>query len=184
MPRPPRIEVAGATYHVATRTTDGAPMFLDNPDRHRFSWTLAETVERYEWECIGFCQMTTHYHMLVVLSLPNLAAGMQYLNGRYAQRFNDIHGRSGHLFGGRYLATMVETDAHLLEVFRYVLLNPVRAGACARPEAWAWSSCRAELGLALRPSFLSPDGLLRHFGDELSVARARLRTFLDAGVGP
>jgi hypothetical protein len=126
--------------------------------------------------------MTTHYHLIIEPSLANVAAVMQYLNGRYAQGFNEIHGRKGHLVGDRYSGTLVETDGHLLEVFRYVLLNPVRAGACSRPEGWAWSSYRAELGLVPRPAFLSRDGLLRHFGDELPVARARLRTFVENGL--
>jgi putative transposase len=86
--------------------------------------------------CDAYCQMANHFHLLIRLTDPNLSRGMQWLNGLYAQVFNGRHGLCGHLFQGRFHAALVEDDGHLLELARYIVLNPVRAGLCDHPLEW------------------------------------------------
>jgi putative transposase len=107
------------------------------------------------------------------------------VNGVYAQRFNRVHGFRGHLFQGRYHAEPIRDEAHLPASLRYVLLNPVRAGLCQRPEAWRWSSYRASIGLAPAPRFLALGRLLACFGVEPGTARDAMRSFIgDALAAP
>lgn len=140
---------------------------------------LARVVNVYRWACHAYCLMGTHFHLLVTTPEANLAVGMQRLNGSYAQGFNQRRDRAGHLFQGRYHAVLVESDEHLLELYRYIALNPVRAGACERATDWVWSSFAAAVGLAPPPSFASADTLLAHFGDDRERARSRLRRFVE-----
>jgi hypothetical protein len=123
--------------------------------------------------------MTTHYHLVIRTPNVDLAAGMQRLNGNFAQGFNRRHGETGHVFERRYHALLIEHDGHLLELYRYIALNPVRAGLCSRPEAWTWSSHSAVVGLAAPPDFLSTEWALLYFGSDRIRARERLRAFVD-----
>ena len=86
---------------------------------------------------------------------PDLSPGMRHINGVYTQRYNRIHGRVGHLFQGRFKSVLIDLEANLLELCRYLVLNPVRAGRVERPEEYAWSSCRATAGVSPGPEFLS-----------------------------
>ncbi len=122
--------------------------------------------------------MTNHYHLLVETPEANLSRGMRQLNGVYTQRFNRAHERVGHVLQGRFGAVLVERDAHLLELARYVVLNPVRAGLVAAAEAYPWSSLRATLGLAPAPGWLRTGALLARFG-----SRGRYLEFVREGVG-
>ena len=123
--------------------------------------------------------MTTHYHLLVRAPDGDLARGMQRLNGNYAAGFNRRHGEEGHVFFRRYHALLVERESHLLELCRYLALNPVRAGLCDRPEQWRWSSYAAMMGKTPRPPFLTAEWLLALFGSKPERARERLREFVD-----
>ena len=163
MPRPPRIEVENGIFHVATRAVDGAFAYREIQDRLDFLDFLWTTVGTYEWRCQSYCLMGTHYHLIVQTPNANLAAGMQMLNGRYAQRFNWRYARRGHLFGGRFASVLVEDDAHLIAAHRYVARNPIRAGLCADPGAWRWSSYRALVGLEPPPFLLDVQGALSIF---------------------
>jgi putative transposase len=183
MPRSPRIQAPGASYHVTARGNDGGAVFRDDQDRRLFLSMLGRVVGRYEWTCHAYCLMTTHLHLLLTTGDPNLAAGMQRLNGSYAQTFNARRDRSGHLFQGRYHSVLVESHAHLLELYRYIALNPVRAGACRRPVDWPWSSYPAAVGFASSQSFSTDESLLVHFGDEPTRARSRLRRFVEDDAG-
>jgi putative transposase len=179
--RPLRPQVAGAIYHVHSRGNRRSAIYLDDYDRRTFLSRLAYVVTNYEWECQAFCLMTTHYHLIVTTPKPNIAAGMQYLNARYAEYFNGRHALSGHVFQGRYSSVVVESDEQLLSTHRYVALNPIRAGACAHPADWPWSSYGAVLG-AQAFSFVRADKLLRHFGSGAAAVR-ELRHFVELGTG-
>ena len=133
MSRPLRIEFPGALYHLTARGNARQDIYLDARDSRRFLGLLGEVCSRYAWRCFAYCLMTNHYHLVVETAHPNLAAGMRQLNGRYSQAFNHHHQREGHLFQGRYKAILVEREAYLLEVCRYVVLNPVRAGLARAP---------------------------------------------------
>jgi REP element-mobilizing transposase RayT len=127
MARPLRIEYPGAVYHVTYRGNAREKVFLVDPDRELFLDVLSQVVERSNWRCHAYCQMTNHYHLLIETLEPTLSRGMRQLNGVYTQEFNRRHRRTGHVFQGRFKAILVERDAYLLELARYVVLNPVRA---------------------------------------------------------
>jgi hypothetical protein len=130
--------------------------------------------------------MGNHFHLVVETPQPNLARGMRRLNAAYAQGFNARYDRVGHVFQGRYKAVLIEKNAHLLEVCRYVVLNPVRAGLCTGPERWPRSSYRATAGIALPERFLTVDWVLSQFSERREEARRRYRAFVSEGngVGP
>jgi hypothetical protein len=125
--------------------------------------------------------MGNHYPLLIETPGSNLALGMRHFNGVYTQRFNRRHGRVGHVFQGRYKAILVQKDSYLLELARYIVLNPVRAGMVRTPKDWPWSSYRATAGQTTAPAWLQTDWLLSTFGRRTSHAQARYRTFVAAG---
>ena len=184
MTRPLRVLYPGAIYHVAARGNERREIFSDAADRREFLRRLALVVERYGWLVHGFCLMGNHYHLLIETPRGNLPTGMRYLNGCYAGYFNKRCGRAGHLFQGRYSSGLVEKDTYLLELVRYIALNPMRTEPplCHVPEAYPWSSYRVLLGLASQPVWLTVDWVLARFGDNYEVARKRLRAFVEEGL--
>ena len=134
MARPLRIEYAGGLYHVTSRGNAQQKIYLDNLDRAAFLALLDKTRTRYDWLIHAYCLMGNHYHLLVETAAPTLARGMKLLNGSYSQRFNFRHNRVGHLFQGRYNAIIVDQESYLLELARYIVLNPVRADMSASDE--------------------------------------------------
>jgi putative transposase len=169
MSRPLRLELSGGLYHVTSRGDRREDIFLDDTDREAWLEILAHCCERYNWAIHVWCQMTNHYHLVVETAEANLAAGMRQFNGVYTQRVNRRHRRVGHVFQGRYKAILVERDSYLLELARYVVLNPVRATMVKHARQWKWSAYPAMVGTAPRPGWLHTDGLLGQFG----ASRAR-----------
>lgn len=183
MARPLRIEFAGAVYHVTARGDRRQAIFKDDEDRQRFLAILARTIALRKWICHAYCLMGNHYHLLIETPEPDLSKGMRSLNGEYTQAFNWRHKRPGHVFQGRYKAVLVEKETHLLELCRYVVLNPVRSRSMKvrSPEEWAWSSYRAAAGLSEPPAFLAVGWVLARFGRNRSEAQARYRAFVEQG---
>jgi len=163
MTRPLRIEYENAVYHITTRGNARQDIFLDDEDRLGFLKILQDVVARYNWVCHAYCLMSNHYHLLVETPDANLSRGMRQLNGVYTQAFNRRHDRVGHLFQGRYKAILVEKEGHLLELARYIVLNPVRAKLIRHPRDWRWSSYRATAGEEEGPKFLTVDWILSQF---------------------
>lgn len=182
MGRPARIQAAGAIYHVTTRGNRHAPIYTDERSRQRFLVLLEDVVARTRWHVHGYCLMTNHYHLLIETPEPNIAFGMQRLNGMYARWFNWRHGFSGHLFERRYHDAFVERDEHLVELARYIVLNPVRAGLCRHVSEWPWSSYNAAVALAEPAPFLTVEWLLAQFGSTPSAARRHYADFVARGV--
>jgi len=183
MTRPLRIEFSGALYHLTARGNGRAAIFLDDSDRHLYLSVLGDVVERYNWICHAYCLMGNHYHLLIETPDANLCAGMRQLNGIYTQRFNRRHGRVGHVFQGRFKSILVEKDSYLLEVCRYIVLNPVRAGIVKHPEDYPWSSFRFTAGCgAHAPAFLSTDWVLAQLGRNRWRARKNYREFVLGGT--
>jgi len=146
MARPLRIQYPGAVYHLTNRGNEKRAIFTDDWDREAFLDLLHQVNRRYRWLCHAYCLMENHYHLLVETPEGNLSIGMRQLNGVYTQAFNRRQGRVGHLFQGRYKALLIQKDSHLLEVCRYIVGNPVRAGLVPEAEDWKWSSYRATAG--------------------------------------
>ena len=182
MARPLRIEFPGAVYHLTSRGNARQPVFADAQDRNAFLDALAEVVARFGWRCHAYCLMGNHYHLLVETPEANLARGMRQVNGVYTQRFNRRHQQSGHLFQGRYKAILVDRDAYLLELCRYVVLNPVRSGLVRSAGQYAWSSYRATVGRVVPPAFLAVDWVLGQFAEDREEAQERYKRFVRDGL--
>ena len=183
MARPLRLEFAGAVYHVTSRGDRREDIFLDDDDRQAWLSVLGLVCERFNWVVHGYCQMTNHYHLLIETVEANLSAGMRQLNGLYTQKFNRRHGMVGHLFQGRYKAILVQKEAHLLELARYVVLNPVRACMVEHAENWPWSSYPLVMSDGFAPAWLDTDCLLRQFGEKRTSARQAYQKFVQQGQG-
>lgn len=138
-----RSDLPNGVYHVTARGVDRSAIFRDDLDRRLFLTLLAESAERFAWHCHAFCLMSTHYHLVLESLRTHLSAGLHRLHGLYAQRFNKRHERTGHLFGDRFHAWVLDDEDHFRETCRYVLLNPVRAGLCERASDWPWSGRRS-----------------------------------------
>lgn len=183
MSRPLRLEYAGALWHVTSRGNERRDIFREDADRVEFLAILGRTVTLFRWRLHGYVLMGNHYHLLVETPEPTLSRGMRQLNGLYTQRFNRGHRRVGHLFQGRFKAILVEKDAHLLELARYLVLNPVRAGFTRSAGAWEWSSYRATAGIEKAPPWLETHATLESFSAVGSRAIRKFRTFVAEGRG-
>jgi putative transposase len=183
MARPLRIEYEGAVYHVTSRGNARQDIFLVDSDREMFLHLLGDTVERFGWVCHAYCLMTNHYHLLLETPEANLSRGMRHLNGVYTQAFNRRHMRSGHVLQGRFKAILVEKETHLLELARYVVLNPVRARAVRTVRDWPWSSYRATAGMVEAPGFLTTGWILAQFHRTPRRAIELYREFVKQGRG-
>jgi len=182
MARPLRIEYDGAVYHLTSRGNGGESVFRTDLDRRNFLDILSHVAQRFNWACHAYCLMGNHYHVLVETPDGNISSGMRQLNGVFTQSFNKRHQRTGHVFQGRFKSILIEKESHLLEVCRYVVLNPVRARMVKKPENWPWSSYRATVGLVEVPSCLTTDWVLGQFSPRRSTARKRYREFVYAGI--
>jgi len=183
MARPLRIEFAGALYHVTSRGDRRESIFEDDKDRRMLLDVLAEVVQRFNWVCHAYCLMTNHYHLVVETVEGNLSKGMRQLNGVYTQASNRRHRRVGHLFQGRFKGILVDRDAYLQELSRYVVLNPVRAGMIESPEQWPWSSYRAMIGETPAPKWLAVDAMLSVFGTRREDAHRNYQRFVLESLG-
>ncbi len=181
MSRPLRIEFAGALYHVTLRGNGRKPIFRNDQDRLSFLEVLHKVNQRCHWFCHAYCLMTNHYHLIIETPEGNLSRGMRQLNGVYTMYFNRRHRTVGHVFQGRYKAILVEKESYLLEVCRYVVLNPVRAGLVERPEGWSWSSYRGTAGLNKPHPSLTIDWILGQMGREKRGAVRRYRAYVREG---
>ena len=181
MTRPLRIEFAGALYHTTSRGNARGDIYKDNIDRTHFLKLLSQLCDRHGWLCHSYCLMTNHYHLLIETIRPTLSKGMKGLNGQYAQMFNRRHKRVGHVFQGRHKAIIVQKENYLLELARYIVLNPVRAKMVQTPEQWPWSSYRALAGISTDPSGLTTEWILAMFSTNKKTACQRYRNFVADG---
>jgi REP element-mobilizing transposase RayT len=188
MARRPRVDPAGGTHHVFTRGTGRVAVAVDAEDNERNVRLLDTTVSRFMLRCHAWCYLPNHMHLLVSSPLGNLSKAMQWYGTCAAQTFNLRHERVGHLFQGRFGSRLVEDEAYFLELTRYIVINPVRAGLCASPGDWAWSSYRATAGLRAAPRYLDREEILRALGTSGRyvdwVAGGMLSDALDEGGAP
>lgn len=182
MARPLRLEYPGALYHVTARGDRREDIYLHDRDRSGFLALLGEVCERFNWRIPAYCLMSNHYHLLVETPDDNLSKGMRQLNGVYTQRFNRRHGRVGHVFQGRYQALLVQKAGYLLELSRYIVLNPVRARMVRTAREWRWSSYRATIGQANAPAWLQTDELLAQFSKQRARAARAYAQFVREGI--
>ena len=162
MGRPLRIEYPDAIYHVTSRGDRQEAIFRTAADRGLLLDIVDQAMARLDAEMFAFCLMGNHYHFVLRTHQPNLSRLMRHINGEYTRAFNKRHQVVGHVFQGRYHAVVVESDAYLIEVCRYVELNPVRAGLVSSPAAWSWCSYSAHVGAERGPNWLATTTLHGH----------------------
>jgi REP element-mobilizing transposase RayT len=182
MARPLRIEFPGAVYHITSRGNARERIYLEDEDYAGFLGCLCAGVKRFNWILHAYCLMSNHYHLLIETPEGNLSRGMRQLNGTYTQQFNRRHDRVGHVLQGRYKAILVEKDNYLLELCRYIVLNPVKAGMVKGPREWQWSSYKDTAGYGRSISCLTKDWILLQFGRERGKAEMGYREFVREGL--
>lgn len=182
MPRPLRLELEGAIYHVVARGNNRRLLFVDDVDREVYLDRLARCRTRYGFSLYAYCLMDNHVHLVVERGAVSLSRIMLSLHSFYGQRFNRRHDRVGHLFQGRYKAYLVERDRYLLALLRYVHANPVKAGLVARAERYRWSSARC-YRTGNGPGWLDLNRALRLLGATRATALERYRSLLEGESG-
>lgn len=179
VPREPRDTAAGFFHLYAHCVWATDRYFRDDVDRMVFLRELARATMKFEWTCVAYCLMRSHYHLIVGVDAGVLPRAMQSLNWRYAMDFNVRHALRGVTQFKRYGSRRLADDDDLVNCFRYVVRNPVDAALCERPEDWAWSSYAATIGLRERASFVDDRIVLDYFGGAIDVSQAALRRFVD-----
>jgi putative transposase len=182
MTRPLRLEFPGAVYHLTARGDRRGHIYRDDTDRRAFLDLLAKEIHQQRWRLYAYCLMDNHYHLLIETPEGNLVAGMRRLNGVYTQTFNRRHDRVGHVLQGRYKSILVDKDTYLLELARYIVLNPVRAKMVKRVEDWPWSSYAATAGKRQAPDWLAARWLVKQFGANPATARQAYCRFVREGI--
>jgi putative transposase len=183
MARPLRICFPGAIYHITSRGNARETCFRDDIDKLIFLRILGHAIDRYGWLCVAYCLMDNHYHLVIETPQPNLSTGMRHLNGNYARVFNNRHDRCGHVFQARFRSILIDEGTYFLAACRYVVRNPVRAGICAQPGEYRWSSYRGTAGIADADLPLALDRLLGSFAPTIRAAQAAYRRLADPGSG-
>ena len=181
MARPLRLEFAGALYHVTSRGDRQDDIYECDEDRLAFLSILADVCKTYNWVCHAYCLMDNHYHLLIETPDANLSKGMRQLNGVYTQTFNRSHKRVGHVFQGRYKAIHVERESYLLELARYIVLNPVRARMVHEAQDWPWSSYRMTISQAPSEPWVNTEWLLASFAKRKKIAIRKYKEFVADG---
>jgi len=182
MARPLRLELAGGIYHVTSRGDRREDIYENDEDRKTWLELLGNTCRRYNWRCHAYCLMDNHYHIVIETAEANLSKGMRHLNGIYTQYHNRKHSRVGHVFQGRFKGILVERDNYLLELSRYVVLNPVRAKMTKTTKAWKWSSYKAMTGEVPAPTWLETDWILEQFAKQRKKAIEKYINFIREGI--
>jgi putative transposase len=180
--RPLRVAFPGALYHVTSRGHERGAIFRDSLDRREFLSVLASVIDEQTWLLHAYCLMGNHYHLLVETTRPTLSRGMHSVNARHSQRFNKRHQRAGHVLEGRFKAIVVQREPHFLELHRYIVLNPVRAGIVRRAKDWPWSNYRATSGAVVAPRWLEVAATLALFSAFGSGATGAYERFVAEGL--
>ena len=182
MTRPLRVEYPEALYHVISRGNARQNIYLDDKDRQKFLDWVADIVQIHNVIIHAYCLMNNHYHLLIETPDANLSKAMRDLNGNYTQWFNFKHQTVGHLFQGRYKAFVIEKESYLLEVARYIVLNPVRAKLVDHPYKYKWSSYKHTAGFNKVSKWLQQDWILEFFNKDKNKAQKQYCNFIKDGI--
>jgi len=184
MPRSPRLDVPGLPVHIVQRGNNRQPCFLEDSDRTYFLYALQEACRDRQCQLHAFVLMTNHVHLLVTpLEQQGASLLMMDLGRRYVRYFNDMHDRSGTLWEGRFRSSLVETGRYCLACYRYIELNPVRAGIVPHPELYRWSSYRTN-AMGIPDSLIIPQSEWLELGANDELRRRAYRTLFEQTPGP
>ena len=181
MARKPRIHFRGAVYHVLLRGLEGRPVFRSVGDRRTLEALAAEGTERFDHRIHAFCLMPDHVQLAVEVADAPLSRVMQNLSFRYTRHYNSQHGEDGPLFHGRYKAIVVDPEAYLVDLVRWIHNNPVRAGKAARARDFRWSSHGTYVATGEARGWVTTERVLERFGKTPGRAVAAFERFVDAG---
>ncbi len=181
MARRPQLHFSGALYHVISRGNRRQGIFRDERDLKRFLACLSDCKTRFALRLYAYALMKKHVHLLVEVETVSLSKIMQSLLFRYTQYFNRRYGEVGHLFQGRFKAIVCDKDAYLLELVRYIHLNPVRARIVRRPEDYAWTGHLKYLGKE-GEDLIDEGFVLEQLSNNRKLARRRYRHFVREGM--
>ena len=179
MARPLRVEYPGAYYHVINRGNAGEVIFKNDRDKEKFLEYLAIAVERFSVVIHSYCLMSNHFHLLLQTPEANLSKAIQWLNVSYAIYFNRKRQRQGHLFQGRFKAILIDADEYLVQLSRYIHLNPVQSNMVAKPAEYFWSSYPVFIGKRKKPDWLTTGEVLGHFGKKKNTAIKHYKNFVE-----
>jgi len=182
MGRPLRIEYPGALYHLTSRGNERRKIFRDDSDKVKFLEILEEYHDRFGILLHGYVLMDNHYHLIMETPQGNLLKVMHGINSRYTGYFNRKYKRSGHLFQGRYKGILVEKEAYLHKLSKYVHLNPVRAGMVEWPEMYPWSSYPGFIRKSKAIKWVEYAGILSTISPDIVVARREYKKFVKEGL--
>ena len=191
MARPLRIQYENASYHVTCRGNARENIFADDTDRKKFLTLLLRSSGIYQVDVLAFVLMTNHFHIIVRTPRANLQEFMRHFNISYTSYFNYAHDRVGHLFQGRYKSFLIDADKYLMEVSRYVHLNPIRIKKNESLSAkelrkqlcdFPWSSYPDYIGKEDRYPWVKREALLTYFGGDSSQARSAYARFVESGL--
>lgn len=182
MARALRIEYEGAVYHVTARGNERRKIFFNKKDYEKFKEYLTEAKEKYQFQQYAYVLMTNHYHLIIETPEQNLSKIMHYLNGTYTTYTNIKRKRNGYLFQGRYKAIVVDKDSYLLELSRYLHLNPIRANMAEKPEGYPYSSYKSYIS-GTAESIVNTNVVLEMLTKSTKKSRERYRTFVEDGMG-
>ena len=181
MARPLRIEYEGAVYHVTARGNDRGKIFFSKRDYEKFKEYITAAKEKYGLILHSYVLMTNHYHLIIETPETNLSKIMHYINSSYTTYTNIKRKRKGHLFQGRYKAILVDKDHYLLELSRYIHLNPVRANMAQNPGAYPYSSYKSYV-TELAENIVSRDTILEMLTTRRKEALERYRNFVESAL--
>lgn len=182
MARRPRVHYPGALYHVISRGNQRQQIYRDNSDYQRFETLLSEVVKRHSLTLYAYVLMSNHFHLLLEVGRSPLSKAMQVLLYRYTRRYNQRYRKSGHLFQGRYTAILCDRDNYLMELIRYLHLNPVRAGIVKEPGRYRWSSDEAYVRGKSTGGIAVEEGL-KLWGSQRGAAVKSYQRFVRDGLG-
>lgn len=183
MARPLRVEHEGAVYHILSKGNRGEYIFHEDGGKEYFLHVLQSVAERYAIELYAYCIMGNHYHLLIGVPVGMLSRVMHTIQSAYGSYLRREKGWIGHVFAGRYKSLCVEKEGYLLELSRYIHLNPVRAGIAKKPEEYQWSSYQYYAGKDNKPEWLHMEWLLQEYGKTYKTAWKNYREFVEAATG-
>ena len=166
-------------FHLGAKSVSSRALFYDDRARELFFRLLNGAFERYSLAVISYCLLSSHYHVLVRTTEPDLSRSVQWLNGCFGARLNQLEGDGGHVFRARFWSRRILSDSDLLATTRYIARNPVEAGLCHDPGDWPWSSYAVLVRGRRRPPFLDPSPVVDVFGGEERAAIERLRGLVE-----
>src|SRR5688572_8426640 len=181
MPRKPRLHLPGGFYHITLRGNHRQRLFFNGEHRMILDTIMSEATERYGIRVHAFCWMTNHLHMAVEVNEVPLGRVMMWVASRHARVVQGDLITTGHLFERRYHALLVDKDSYLLELVRYIHLNPVHAGIVNDPLRYRWSSHAAYMGVREIP-WVTCDFVLRMLNEDPAMAKAAYAEFIHKGV--